>query len=90
LGVTHHRKLLIQMAAMLVALPVLYILSSGPVLCFASDGRISRDAAKAIYAPLLSGSSVPYERAYLDLWDVHPIHLVTGGNQWLVLLPENS
>lgn len=89
---THHRKLLIQMAAMLAALPVLYIASSGPVLRLSTRNPAAERRACAFYEPLFRLTTRPDlgppTIAYLRLWDVTAVDFGDQITQWVILTPR--
>lgn len=59
LDVSHHRKLLFQMAAILLALPTLSIASSGPVLRLSTRHSATEKKARAFYEPLFRLTTHP-------------------------------
>lgn len=91
---SHHRKLIAQCLAVLLALPLLYVASSGPVLRLALKQQIFQETAEKFYHPLLANWANPWRRgdplyAYLNFWDVGIGYTIPGSHIRPILLQEN-
>lgn len=89
---SHHRKLIVQCLGVLLALPLLYVASSGPVLRLILKKQIPSETAERFYHPLLAPWPVTREErlfnAYLNLWGVGVGYTIPGSHLWLFLRPE--
>jgi len=76
----------------LLALPLLYVASSGPVLRLILKKQVPIATAERFYHPLLAPWPVTWDErlvhAYLDLWGVGVGYTIPGSHLWLTLRPE--
>lgn len=79
MAVVNHRNLFARTIAVLLALPLLYFLSSGPALRYVSRAHNRPTAIKKFYDPLLHSPALrAFHESYLELWGVSVIHLDTN------------
>jgi len=90
-AVTNHRKLIAQCLGVLLALPLLYVATSRPVLRLSIRNPTAEKRACAFYAPLFGLTRHPSlgypMSAYLSLWDVTPVDFGDQITQWVILTP---
>lgn len=89
-----HRKLLLQLAATLPALLLVYGASIGPVARLAAQERISPNTVQTLYAPFFSHwaeSNLQYPiHAYLHFWGVSYLPFQVGSERWLTFFPADA
>lgn len=77
------------MAAILLALPVLYVASSGPVLRLSTRNPVAEKRACAFYEPLFRLTTHPSlgrpMSAYLLLWNVQAVDAGDQISYWSIL-----
>ena len=90
---SHHRKLIAQCLGVLLALPLLYVASSGPALRFSIRNPDLEKKACAFYTPLFLLATHrglgSVTMAYLQLWNVTPVDFGDQITNWAILTPRS-
>ena len=86
----HHRKLIAQCLGVVLALPLLYVASSGPMLRLSARNPTGERSACTFYEPLFHVTTHPGlgrpMSAYLRLWHVTPVDFGDQTSQWFISL----